>query len=963
MDQLPQRLEQWWLRLDDGARRRATVMMLICVGFMVHYLVYCFLQPFYIEDSAITYAFSRHLVEGDGLAGYQGGERVEGYSNATWTFLMAAAHAVGLPMWTAAKLFGAVFGVATLPLIYRITRRAMPDLAPELALVAPALLAASVQYVLWAAAGLENSLLCFLLAAGMARLLGEFSALDRGERPVPWSALLFVLLAMTRPEGVAYGVFAGVAMVLDGLRARRIGHMLRWVAAFFVPFVAYHAWRYSYFGWPLPNTYYAKLGTGKSFKPFNWTGGGWKYVQGWFVDHGVVYLMPLAIMGLTGLRSWARWVGVAVVAWLSVVVLWDGGLDWELVGLETAPDWWRPVKSRWVELRVWSIAGCAGVLGLLTLGHVGWRARGLLWLNASFGVFFAVYANGDWMDQHRWFNVVVLNLLPVLAVGLGELLDATIPAGTPAPGLGGSLPLRGALCVVLLGAWTAGEARHDYTFCIGPETSPRDIHRRVHYMAMVQRRLDVDNVTLLDVDMGAHQFYSGWDIVDIAGLIDVPMAHHSDFNKKFIREYIFEQRKPEFAHVHAGWARSSKIPSHPEWRREYIEVPGYPIGGDLMHVGNHVRKDLFVHPAPSPDLPETAERFGRRLDLVSLELRAPEVEQGTAVMVEMVWHATHLRSDFRILLFLVDDQGEVVHVEAVAPAWGWYPVRRWRVDEWIDSRHELKLDESIVPGDYRVGLVVLDDKSGGVLAHTPADDAPPPGEPAYLAGELLTAATVKVRSAAEARSAAQDDLQRAFSAAEGGSCGAVWPAWKQARAHRLHDGDWMEATDFEVRRALASCLVAQAESAESLDEENALLIEARTWDRHNPELVPRARIRAREVAEEARLAFAEADWETAQALAEESLALDPMQSHLRVLAEDARDNKLRIVRPGRSKDDLPPKERGDEDDEEGPRKLEPVGGADDGEEGAADDGADDGADEGAGAENAPVVTIGDEDES
>ena len=58
-----------------------------------------------------------------------------------------------------------------------------------------------------------------------------------------------------------------------------------------------------------------------------------------------------------------------------------------------------------------------------------------------------------------------------------------------------------------------------------------DIHRRVRYMKWVQKRLDVDHVTLLDVDMGAHMMYSGWGIVDVAGLVDVSIARHSDYNQ------------------------------------------------------------------------------------------------------------------------------------------------------------------------------------------------------------------------------------------------------------------------------------------------------------------------------------------------------------------------------------------------------------------------------------------------
>ena len=96
-------------------------------------------------------------------------------------------------------------------------------------------------------------------------------------------------------------------------------------------------------------------------------------------------------------------------------------------------------------------------------------------------------------------------------------------------------------------------------------------------MQWVQRRLDVDHVTLLDVDMGAHMMYSGWDIVDTAGLVDVPIARHSDYNRKFIREYVLKERKPEFAHSHGGWARTSKVKKNAEWARDYLEIPGYPV--------------------------------------------------------------------------------------------------------------------------------------------------------------------------------------------------------------------------------------------------------------------------------------------------------------------------------------------------------------------------------------------------
>ena len=92
--------------------------------------------------------------------------------------------------------------------------------------------------------------------------------------------------------------------------------------------------------------------------------------------------------------------------------------------------------------------------------------------------------------------------------------------------------------------------------------------------------------------MGAHMFYTDWAIVDIAGLVDVPMARHSDFNKRFLREYLFEERRPDFAMSMVAGPRltdpESKFPDR------YIEIPGYPIGTRKLHIENHINKNIFV---------------------------------------------------------------------------------------------------------------------------------------------------------------------------------------------------------------------------------------------------------------------------------------------------------------------------------------------------------------------------------
>ena len=199
---MKERLANWWLDLGPTERLHARVMLLVMAGFLFHFVAF---SAFFIEDAAITFSYSRNLVEGEGLVTYAGGERVEGYSNPLWTFLIAFFYLLKVPPFFAAKLLGGLFGAATLPFVYGITRACRPDRDDHVALIPPILLAGSSTYVIWAGSGLENSLFNLLLAAGLYRVLVE----SRNPKAHPISAICFFGLAITRPEGIVYAAIAG----------------------------------------------------------------------------------------------------------------------------------------------------------------------------------------------------------------------------------------------------------------------------------------------------------------------------------------------------------------------------------------------------------------------------------------------------------------------------------------------------------------------------------------------------------------------------------------------------------------------------------------------------------------------------------------------------------------------------------------------------------------------------------
>jgi hypothetical protein len=914
---VPRRLGHWWQTLNGQTRRAVSALALITLVYTGHYLVYCIPQPFYIEDAGISFAYARNLVDGEGLASYAGGERVEGYSNPSWTFLIAAFYALGMPTFTTSKVLGWIFGVATLPLMWALVRRALPvrEEAPihrdTLALIAPLLAAISVQFVVWNASGLENSLFCFLLTWGMLRSIQE---IEDGGRP--WSALIFFALCASRPEGIMYAAIAGGVRgwhtlfseeaKADGL-GLRWGKLLMWMVVLFVPLVAYHAWRYWYFAWEFPNTYYAKLGSGRAFKPFLWDKKGWKYIVQWFTQHGGMYAIPFVIVGLVGFTRRLRWLGLALLVVVAVLLGWDAK-----AGVSNPADWWLPVQKYWIKARVWSLAALIPTIWFATLRRPGWRARGMLWLTACAGLFFVVYVGGDWMKAHRWFNLLSVPLLSVFALGLIEV--ALFIAGTEPLRWFASFRdffrtgrSRGGLATVLLllacGSWVANEVRLSLVFSTNPETTVRDIHRRVKYMGWVQSRLDVDHITLLDVDMGAHMFYTDWEIVDIAGLIDVPMARHSDFNKKFLREYLFEERKPDFAHVHGGWARSSRIPKISEFKRNYIEIPGYPIGKRKLHIGNHIRKGIFVHGA---DTREPIAIFDKGVELLEFNIPSPEVQAGGRLFVETAWRSAYRKNGFRVLISLTAEDGTRT-VGAFAPGYDWYPPEEWKRTESVEGKFRVPIPKKFPRGPVAVHIAVVSEATGEVLAHLLPDstgtgsaeqDAP---AVVWMAGEYPSEEGAQIASREVVTKAAETDRKASLQHAEKGRCDQAWPAWKNAVRHRPFRKEYIKKHEPSIQSAISQCYVTRSESAPTQDDQITALLEARKWNHRLPSLLERTQPFAEALDAKGDLAQQAGDLDEAYALFTAAVRLDPRRSWSRRKAEDVRDQRLRITRPGQKK--------------------------------------------------------------
>jgi arabinofuranosyltransferase len=265
------------------------------------------------DDAFISFRYARNLSEGHGLV-YNIGERVEGYTNFLWTVLMALIMKLGLDVLPVSRFTGILFSLGTMLLMYEFSRTILRRDGIS-GLLGAAFLALNGAYATAAVQGLETPMFVFLVFAGQYCFLREESERWR----FPLSALPG-LASLTRPEAVL--VF-GATMLFRALscakrRERPSDRDLKRLIVFAVIFLPYFGWRYAYYGFPLPNTFYAKVGWGP-----NQVWRGVRYV-GAFLNIIPFVLLAVPLFWLQRRRSWIAY-SLLQVASYTVYVVSVGG--------------------------------------------------------------------------------------------------------------------------------------------------------------------------------------------------------------------------------------------------------------------------------------------------------------------------------------------------------------------------------------------------------------------------------------------------------------------------------------------------------------------------------------------------------------------------------------------------------------------------------------------------------------
>ncbi|HVF75114.1 MAG TPA: hypothetical protein VM938_08695 [Acidimicrobiales bacterium] len=472
----------------------------------VHVLVHFGLT---VEDAGITYSYARTFADGHGLGHiFENAPKAEGYSNFLWLVAMAPLGAL-TTMETASKALGLAFGVGTVFVVHRLVWHLARDRRVVWGVVASGLVAPTA---MWAAAGLENGLYVFLVSASALLFVREEAALEEGRQPLPGSAALLVLVAMTRPEGFMYGGAVGLCKLFSLWRRRHdlrrgISDLVMWSLVLLFGVGAYHLWHYSTYHELVPSTVIAKSVTPTMKGDFgnlvDFGSEGWWYATELFRSHGGLFILPAAVVGAV-VAARSRAVVVVVLAVVSLVL---------------------PLYSP------------------------------------------------DWMPQLR-FMFAFPTLLVVLAVlGIDALLAwargfRTTSLYPAAAGLA-TLPL---LALVLFAAEnlrvTSDHVGHDY-----PHFLPmRFANESYAPLREVARTFGLDDPFYVLPDVGGSTYLGRMRIVDSLGLADLHVAR-SHWDRAILEQYFFVERRSELVSTHEPWTSLTGIPEMSSVQQDYVRLP------------------------------------------------------------------------------------------------------------------------------------------------------------------------------------------------------------------------------------------------------------------------------------------------------------------------------------------------------------------------------------------------------
>ncbi len=265
------------------------------------------------DDAQITLRTVMNALHGNGLT-FNLAERVQAYAHTLWFFVLWGGSMLTGNIYIATFCASILCAAISVLQLVRLGGRPRGGL-----LVGLATLTLSKAYIDYSTSGLENPLTHVLLLCAI--VLGDQIVFRRKTELVVWLVTIIGLIFLNRPDALLLIAPFG-AYVFWGLRKeRRV--LARALAIGVLPVAVWTCFSLWYYGFPLPNTAYAKVGTG--IAPAELLVQAGQYF-GQTLSHDPLTLVAIGLVLLLSIR--ARWyersVAIGIVGYLAAMTLVGG---------------------------------------------------------------------------------------------------------------------------------------------------------------------------------------------------------------------------------------------------------------------------------------------------------------------------------------------------------------------------------------------------------------------------------------------------------------------------------------------------------------------------------------------------------------------------------------------------------------------------------------------------------------
>lgn len=290
----------------------------ILIFLSVVFIYLCFDTKFLQDDAFITFRYVENFVHGNGLV-FNIGEKVEGYTNFLWLLLLSVFSFLKFDLLSMSQYLSVGFGVLILFAAYKISGiiNLQPDFSQQkktkegsepgyvniiFNIIPVVLLVFTGAFTYWSVSGMESSMFIFF-----AMLSIYYYIKEKDSEAVNYKFALYLFVAsLTRPEGLyLFFIILFHKVLVTFITKKNIGESIKILFSknnlvtyliFIVPTGLYILFRISYYGYPFPNTFYAKTG-------ISWVyiQAGLEYTWNFFKSYllfGIIYLLPLVLFKL-----------------------------------------------------------------------------------------------------------------------------------------------------------------------------------------------------------------------------------------------------------------------------------------------------------------------------------------------------------------------------------------------------------------------------------------------------------------------------------------------------------------------------------------------------------------------------------------------------------------------------------------------------------------------------------------